>query len=207
MILIEEYFDGVTPLTEATAEGKKTYLSGCFMEGNAKNRNGRIYERSDMELAVNQINEAAEQGRHILSHLDHPNTLEIKLDEVAMRLMSAKMIGEQVHCKAEVLSKTPKGAILQSLIDSNVRVGVSSRGSGSVNESSGRVTNYRFVTVDAVATPSCRNAYPETITEALSLYDRGEIVTDLSEQLVNDPIAQKYFEIEMRKFIQEMLTK
>lgn len=204
MILIEEHFENVHVLNEATQEGKKTYLTGCFMEAGTKNRNGRIYETDDMKSVVNQINDAAKLNRHILSHLDHPNTLEVKLDEVAMRLMEAKMEGNQVHCKAEVLEKTPKGAILKSLLDSGVTVGVSSRGSGQVNENSGKVTNFKFVTVDAVATPSCQSAYPETINEQLQMYNRGEIITDLSENLAHDPIAQAYFRMEMKKFIETL---
>lgn len=108
--------------------------------------------------------------------------------------------------KAEILDKHPKGAILRALIDSDIRVGVSTRGSGSVMESTGEVSNFRMVTVDAVATPSCRSAYPETIQEQLEMYARGEIVTDLSEAVVTDPAAQQYFLTEMKKFIEHIKT-
>ncbi len=201
MILIEENFENV--VTEATSDGKKTYLAGCFMEHSVKNRNGRVYSKEDMEKVVDQINEAARMGRHILSELDHPSTLEVKLKNVSHKLVEAKMQGNQVWCKAEVLEKHPNGAILKSLIDSGVSVGVSSRGSGQVNENTGDVKNFRFICCDAVATPSCRNAYPETIEEQLMLSNRGEIITDLSESLADDPIAQRYFEIEMRKWIEK----
>lgn len=205
MILIEENFNGIEVLEETYAPDKKRlYLSGCFMESEVKNRNGRIYEKSDMEAAVDKINSAAEQKQYILGHLDHPNHLDIRLEDAAMKLTSARMVGNQVHCKAEVLEKTPKGAILRSLIESGVNVGVSSRGGGTVNESTGRVSNYRFVTVDAVGVPSCRSSYPETIREQLEMYKRGEQVIELSEALMHDPIAQKYFEIEMKKFIETL---
>lgn len=203
MILLEETFN-VETLTEEVGDKKKTYLQGIFMEAETKNRNGRIYDKGEMAKVVEKINEASKLNRHILGNLDHPSTLEIKLDEVCHRLIEAEMRGNQVVCKAEVL-KTPKGAILESLLEAGVTVGVSSRGSGSVNESTGRVTNFNFVTVDAVATPSCKSAYPETIKEHLEMYDRGEIVTDLAEAISHDPIAQKYFEIEMRRFIKEMM--
>lgn len=199
MILIEENFDNI--ITESSTDGKKTYLAGCFMEHSVKNRNGRVYSESDMKAVVDQINEAAKLGRHILSELDHPQTLEVKLANVSHRLVEARMQGTQVWCKAEVLDKHPSGAILKSLIDSKVQVGVSSRGSGSLNENTGMVSNFRFVCCDAVATPSCRSAYPETLQEQLEYHNRGEIITDLAEAIAHDPVAQKYFEIEMRKFI------
>ena len=168
MILIEENFE-VKPLTEAASNGEKKYfIEGVFAEANVKNRNGRIYELSDMEKTVNQINDAATTGRCILGHLDHPNTLEVKLDEVSHRIMSARLEGNQVICKAEILD-TPKGRTAKSLIDSGVPLGVSTRGSGRINESTSRVGNFNFVTVDLVATPSCRSAYPESFMEGLQL--------------------------------------
>ena len=207
MIIIEENFDGIETIVESVGGEKKSYLSGVFMEAETKNRNGRIYKKSDLNLAVEKINESAKLGRHILSHLDHPSHLEIRLEDVAMKLVEAKMVNNQVICKAEVLSKHPKGAILQSLIDSGINVGVSSRGSGQVNESTGYVSNFNFVTVDAVATPSCRSAYPETVMEQLQMYKRGDIVTDLAEAVINDDMAQKYFQMEMKKFIDNILRK
>lgn len=201
MILIEENFNTQSLYEEVSESGeKKLYLAGTFMEWGKKNRNGRVYEEKDLKVAVDMINEAAQSNRHILSELDHPSTLEIKLENVAMRLMEAKMDGKNVYCKAEVLP-TPKGKILSSLIESGVQVGVSSRGSGSVNESNGKVSNYRFITVDAVATPSAHGAYPETLREHLEMAKNGEMITDLSEAACHDPLAQAYFEIEMRKFI------
>lgn len=206
MILIEENFDDVNIINESVDGGKKTYLTGCFMEHSIKNRNGRVYSKEDMEKAVTQINDAARAGRHILCELDHPNTLEVKLENVSHKLLEASMNDTQVWCKAEVLDKHPKGAILKSLAESNVAIGVSSRGGGQVNENTGEVKGFRFICCDAVATPSCRSAYPETIQEQLEMYKRGEIITDLSESLAHDPIAQKYFEIEMRKFIETLYS-
>lgn len=202
MILIEENFSGI--ISESSKCGKKTYLAGCFMEHSVQNQNGRTYSKSDMEATIKKINDAAAAGRHILNELDHPKTLEVSLANVSHRLVEAKMNGNQVWCKAEVLEMHPSGAILKSLIDHNVGVGMSSRGGGSLNESTGMVSNFNFVCCDAVATPSCRSAYPETLQEQLMMSKRGEIITDLSENLNHDPIAQKYFEIEMKKFIESL---
>lgn len=202
MILIEENFTDI--LTEASGDGKKTYLTGCFMEWGIQNQNGRTYSEADMKATVKKINDAAAAGRHILNELDHPKSLEVKLANVSHRLMEARMNGKQVWVKAEVLDKHPSGAILKSLIDSGVGVGVSSRGSGSLNESTGMVSNFNFVCCDAVATPSCRSAYPETLQEQLEWSKRGNIITDLAENAYHDPIAQKFFEIEMKKFIDNL---
>jgi hypothetical protein len=146
-------------------------------------------------------------ARHILGSLDHPSHLEIKLDEVAIKLVEARMNGNDVWCKAEILESVPKGQILKALVDSGINVGVSSRGSGQVNESTGRVSNFNFVTVDVVSQPSAINAYPETVMEQLQMYKRGDIVTDLAEAVINDDMAQKYFQMEMKKFIENILRK
>lgn len=199
MILIEENFSGI--ITEASAEGKKTYLSGVFMEAGIKNRNGRVYSLTEMAAQVKRFTEANQLGQPMLGELDHPNSLEVKLENVSHRIVELKMQGNQVYGKAEVLDKHPKGMILKSLMDHQIRVGVSSRASGQLNESTGEVKNFSLVTIDAVATPSCRSAYPETIQEQLEFYRRGEIVTDLAESVIHDIAAQKYFQEEMRKFI------
>lgn len=205
MILVEENFGNI--ITESCNDGKKTYLSGVMMEWGVRNRNNRIYSRSDMETAVNMVNEAAAKGQHILAELDHPNTLEVKLENVSHRLLEMKIQGNQVIGKAEVLTMHPKGAILKSLLDHKVSVGVSSRGGGHVNESTGEVSNFSFVTIDAVATPSCRTARPATIMESLEMYGRGKVIHDLSESVIHDQAAQKYFVEEMRKFINSIQSK
>lgn len=205
MILVEENFGNI--ITESCNEGKRTYLSGVMMEWGVRNRNNRTYSRSDMEKAVTMVNEAAAAGQHILAELDHPNTLEVKLENVSHRLLELKIQGNQVIGKAEVLTMHPKGAILKSLLDHKVSVGVSSRGGGHVNESTGEVSNFSFVTIDAVATPSCRTARPTTIMESLEMYGRGKVIHDLSESVIHDQAAQKYFVEEMRKFINSIQSK
>lgn len=202
MILIEENFDGL--LTESYQNGKKTYLTGVFAEAVVRNRNGRSYDLKEMTAEVNRFNEMAMAGNGVLGELDHPSVLEVRLKNVSHRIVEMKMVGNQAIGKAEILESHPNGQILKGLIKDRVRIGVSTRGSGQVNESTGQVTNFGMVTVDAVATPSCRSAYPETIQEQLEMHKRGEILYGLAESVIHDPMAQKYFEIEMRKFIQTL---
>ena len=207
MILIEEKFNDVSPLLESSNGKKKLYLKGVFAESEEKNQNGRIYDRKEMEAEVQRINEQAKLNRFVLGELDHPSTLEIKLENVSHKIVEMWMEGNKAYGKAEVIEGHPKGQILKSLIESGIQVGVSTRGSGQVNESSGKVSNFRMITVDAVATPSARSAYPETIQEQLETYKRGNIVTDLSEAVIHDPLAQKYFQMEMKKFIDSLVNK
>lgn len=202
MILIEENFHGI--VSEASTDRKKTFLVGPYMESEAKNRNGRIYTREDIQGAVQKVNESAKMGRHILGELDHPNTLEVRLKNVSHKLVEMWMEGSVAMGKAEVIEGHPNGAIAKALLDAGIQIGVSSRGSGSVNENTGRVSNFNFVTVDLVCTPSARSAYPETIREQLENHKRGEVIQDLAENVANDPIAQKYFQIEIQKFIQSL---
>lgn len=202
MILIEENFNGV--LTEAATDGKKTYLSGIFMESGVKNQNGRVYDSAEMQREVDKVNAAAARGHFVLGELDHPNTLEIRLENVSHKIVMLRMEGNTVYGKAEIIEKHPKGQILKALVESDIQVGVSSRGSGQVNESTGGVRNFGLVTIDAVATPSCRSAYPETIQEQLEYYRRGGVITDLAEAVIHDKAAQKYFQVEMKRFIDRL---
>lgn len=202
MILTESNFTDI--ITEGVGEdNKKLYIKGVFMEADTRNRNGRIYQLNEITKASNQINEAAGAERFFLGELDHPSTLEVKLENVSHKIVEMHMQGNKAIGKAEVLTLHPKGKILEALIQSGINVGVSSRGSGEVNSSSGIVEGFEIVTVDTVATPSA-NAYPKSITEALDLYQRGYEINNLSEAVINDDTAQKYFEKEINKFLQDM---
>jgi hypothetical protein len=206
MIILEENF-ATQVLVEAVGNEKKTYIKGVFAESEKRNRNGRIYDFKEMQLACAKLNEAASQGRHVLGELDHRSELEVKLESVSHRIMSAEMNGNDIICKAEILEKHPKGAIAKALIDSGVQLGVSTRGSGQVNESTGRVSNFNLVTVDLVANPSAINAYPETIMEQIEMHKRGQYLMNVAEARQFDMAAEKYFQQEVERFIKAMLVK
>jgi len=205
MILIEERFEGI--ITESAREGKKLYLKGVFAEANTKNQNGRTYKLDEMKSQVAKIMEAASSGNYVLGELDHPSTLEIKLENVSHKITEMWMEGNKAYGKAEIIEAHPKGQILKALIESDIKVGVSTRGSGQINESTGEVSNFNLRTVDAVATPSCRSAYPETIREQLEMYKYGGVVEDLAEAVIHDQLAQKYFQKEMKKFIDSLRSR
>lgn len=183
------------------------YLQGTFMESEKRNRNGRIYQKSQIEAAVDKINEAARQGRHILGELDHPPTLEVKLANVSHKILEMRMNGNDAVGKAMILETTPNGQIAKNLAESGIVLGVSSRGSGSVNEDTGIVEDFTFITADIVANPSAINAYPTSIMEQLEMYRRGYLVNDLAQAVLHDDKAQKYFQKEIEKFIKETFNK
>lgn len=208
MLLKEENFSGIDSLTENLQDGKKFYLQGVFAEAELKNRNGRIYKLSEMEKEVMKINEAAAAGRHVLGELDHPDTLEVKLANVSHKIVEMKMVGNQAIGRAEILQNHPNGQIAIGLMKDGVQLGVSTRGSGRVDTRTKIVEGFNLITVDIVATPSAQNAYPQTLREQLEMAGNGEIITEAAAGMVaNDPIAQKYFQTELRKFIREVGLK
>lgn len=208
MILVEENFTNIIAEADsADSKGNKNlYIKGVFMEAEKQNQNGRVYQKKEINNAVDRVNSLAQQGRHVLGELDHPETLTVKLENVAHKITDMRMDGNQAIGKAMILT-TPKGNIARSLIDSGVNIGVSSRGSGSVNESSGVVEGFDFITCDLVCTPSCSSAVPTSIYEALNYYRYGERIDDLSEAVRHDPKAQKYFNREMTKFIDSVFKR
>lgn len=204
MLLRESNFSNL--ITESQKDGKDLYLKGVFLQGEAQNRNGRFYPKSEIERAVDKLNESIMNGQPVLGHLDHPETLEVKLESVSHRIDQIAMEGNNAVGKALILP-TPNGKIARALIESGIQIGVSSRGSGSVNESTGVVEDFNIVTIDLVATPSAQNAYPKSIYEHLEYYKKREELLKLSEMLHEDSSAQKYFEREIRAFMENLFKK
>lgn len=207
MILIEERFTDIQTITEGTEGNKHLYLQGVFMESEQQNRNGRTYQKAELEKAVQKVNEAALAGRHILGHLDHPPSLEVKLADVSHKILEMKMHGNDAIGKSQILESTPNGQIVKGLINDGVNLGVSSRGAGQVNEDTGIVEGFNFITVDIVANPSAINAYPTSVMEELQMYRKGELVRSLANDVIHDQKAQKYFQKELQKFLQTAFNK
>ena len=201
-ILVESNFNGIT----SENVDKKLYLTGIFAEAQQKNRNGRIYRLDEIQAVVNKFNSAASENRHILGALDHPQTLEIRLDSVSHKILNMRMEGNNAMGKLEIIP-TPAGNIAKTLIEAGVQLGVSTRGSGEVNESTGDVNGFDCVTIDLVAQPSAINAYPASIMESLSLYKYRNKIFDLSEVVIHDVTAQKYLKKEINKFLTDLFKK
>ena len=163
-LLNEAFINDVT--TDNTCDdGKSLYIEGIFMGANKRNRNGRIYERTLMEREVNAFNKLIESNE-ALGELEHPETSKVNPKEAAIKIVSLKMDEDFAIGKAKVLDYMPNGRMLANLLK-DVRMGVSSRGVGDVNEETGVVeSNFHLITIDAVYGPSCQSAYPSVVRES-----------------------------------------
>lgn len=190
-------------VTESSVDGKNAWLSGIFMQAGLKNRNGREYPLTEISSAVKSAQQMIKERNGIMGELDHPQTLTINLDRVSHVITELRMDGNNAIGKAKMLN-TPMGNIAKEFINNNVQLGVSSRGAGQVNESSG-VTGFQFVTVDVVAQPSAPDAFPNAVYESLQMYRSGKKILDLAEATREDPHAQAYLKREILKWLSEGL--
>lgn len=166
------------------------YMRGIFVQGGVKNHNQRVYPVSEIRRAVDQINECLQRGESVLGEADHPEELNINIDRVSHMITEMYMDGPNGIGKLKILP-TPMGNIVRSLLESGVKLGVSSRGSGNVTES-GDVSDFEMVTVDIVARPSAPEAYPRAVYEALNMRNRGHVIEDLARAVQHDPKAQEH---------------
>jgi hypothetical protein len=190
-------------LQETSADGKNMWLNGVCMQSSIKNRNGRNYPLSEICAAVKAAADRIKECNGIFGELDHPQSLSINSDRISHVITEMWMNGNDAYGKARLLN-TPMGLIAQELLRSGVKIGVSSRGAGNVNES-GDVQGFQFITYDIVITPSAPNAYPGMVYESLERSQTGRRVMTLAEQLQHDPEAQRFFKKEIMKFLSEGL--
>lgn len=203
-ILIEELSPTEANISESVSEdGKSYWLSGIFMQAEIQNRNGRKYPLSEISNAVITANQRIKESNGIFGELDHPQSLQINLDRISHVITEMNMNGTNAIGKAKLLD-TPMGKIAKELVKSGVRLGVSSRGAGTVAESGG-VEGFQFVTVDIVAQPSAPGAIPNAVYESLMNSVNGREALSLVEQVRQDPKAQKYFVDAFNKFLKEGL--
>lgn len=171
MKLITEHIDNkLEVLTEAKKDGSKGYaIEGVFMQADKANRNGRIYEKRIMEGAVNKyVTEQVKKGRAV-GELNHPDGPTINLDKVSHRITDLRFEGTDVIGKASILN-TPMGKIVQGLLEGGVKLGVSSRGMGSLVERNGVMyvqDDFMLSTVDIVQDPSAHDAFVNGIMEGV----------------------------------------
>jgi hypothetical protein len=199
-------FDEASVVLEATQpdqnNGKKSlYLSGIFIQGGVKNHNERVYPVREISNAVDRINEMLSKGESVLGECDHPEELTINLDRVSHMITKMWMDGPSGMGKLKII-ETPMGNIIRTLIESDVKLGVSSRGVGNVDDG-GEVSQFEIITVDIVARPSAPNAYPKPVYESLNTR-RGRIIHDLATEVSRDPKAQKFLTRELLNFIRNL---
>ncbi len=210
MKLLREHlsFDQAGLILETTQEGdsKSLYLKGVFIQGGVRNLNGRVYPVREIAKAVNEISNIIERGDSVLGECDHPEKLTINLDRVSHMITKMTMEGNSGIGKLKILP-TPHGNLIRTMIEAGVKLGVSSRGSGDVDDQ-GNVSDFEIVTVDIVAKPSAPDAYPKPIYEAL-YGRRGHLIEELSEAVTHDPKGTKYrghLHAELLNWINNKLT-
>ena len=182
----------VVETTENDAGGKDLYLKGICIQGGVRNANQRVYPVSEISRAVNTLNDQIKGGYSVLGEVDHPEGLNINLDRVSHMITEMWMDGPNGYGKLKVIP-TPMGQLVKTMLESNVKLGVSSRGSGNVkDDGSGEVSEFEIITVDAVAQPSAPGAYPTPIYEHLMNTRGGYKAINMAQELQGDAKAQKY---------------
>ena len=184
-------FEKANCITES--EGKDLYLKGTFIEGEVRNQNQRIYPVTEINKAVKTIQERLQSGQSVLGEADHPDDLNINIDRVSHMITEMDVSGKNGIGKLKLLP-TPMGNVVKTLLESGVKLGVSSRGSGNVGHN-GYVSDFEIITVDVVAQPSAPNAYPTPVYEALMRNGKkGRISLELAEAVRHDNKAHKHLE-------------
>jgi len=182
----------VIETTDNAKGGKDLYLKGICIQGGVKNANQRVYPVTEIGRAVNTLNDQITGGYSVLGEVDHPEGLNINLDRVSHMITEMWMDGPNGYGKLKVLP-TPMGQLVSTMLESGVKLGVSSRGSGNVTEDgSGQVSDYEIITVDVVAQPSAPGAYPTPIYEHLLNTRGGYKAMNLAREVQGDSKAQNY---------------
>ena len=202
MKLIREEIESVEFLVENRNGKKSMYIEGVFLQGNIKNRNGRMYPMETLRKEVSRYNENHIQSGRALGELGHPEGPTVNLDRVSHKITSLVQEGDNFRGKAQLLN-TPMGKIASSLLDEGVMLGVSSRGVGSL-----RTTNEGYKVVgedfmlataaDIVADPSAPDAFVSGIMEGKEWVWEGGILREQlakqTEKRINTLADQKRLE-------------
>ena len=199
MKLITEEISNVEIITEGKGANKKLYIEGVFLQGNIKNRNGRMYPMETLSREVNRYNETFVQKGRALGELGHPDGPTVNLDRVSHKIVSLTAEGNNFRGKAQILN-TPMGKIASSLLDEGVMLGVSSRGVGSLRENHNgiKVVGEDFMlatAADIVADPSAPDAFVQGIMEGKEWVWEGGILreqlAEKTQKRINTLVDQK----------------
>ena len=196
-------FDEAKVVVESSNEGKDLYMKGICIQGNVKNANQRVYPTFEINKAVSKISDQIAGGTSVLGEVDHPEDLKINLDRVSHMLTSMWMDGHNGYGKLKILP-TPMGKLVETMLQSGVKLGVSSRGSGNVDEASGNVSEFDIITVDVVAQPSAPNAYPTPIYEGLLNMRHGHKLVGVAKAAREDARVQKHLKEGVIRLIKDL---
>mgnify|MGYP000217413535 FL=1 len=188
--------------TENPTGGKDLFLKGICIQGGVRNANERVYPVNEIGRAVKTLNDQITEGYSVLGEVDHPEGLNINLDRVSHMMTNMWMEENNGYGKMKILP-TPMGQLVKTMLESGVKLGVSSRGSGEVNES-GNVSGFEIITVDVVAQPSAPGAYPTPIYEHLMNARGGYKAYELAQATKHDDKAQKYLKESLINIINKL---
>ena len=185
-------------------EGKNLYMSGICIQGGISNANQRVYPVNEIGKAVKTLNDQIQNGYSVLGEVDHPDDLKINLDRVSHMIVNMWMDGPNGYGKLKILP-TPMGQLIRTMLESGVKLGVSSRGSGNVkSDGSGEVSDFEIITVDMVAQPSAPGAYPTPIYEHLMNNKGGLNALRIAQEVKGDAKAQKYLKESLLAIINKL---
>jgi len=183
MLLIKESVDDNFLITESTENGVKSlFIEGIYIQGNSVNRNNRKYPTQILEREVYNYNQNYIKENRALGELNHPPTAEIDLSRVSHKVVSLVQRGDDFVGKAKILSSTPMGNIAEALIKEGVKMGVSTRGAGSLKNMSGYnevQPDYKLIAIDIVSDPSAKDAYVVGLREGKEWVWNNGILTQV----------------------------
>ena len=214
MKLITEEISNVQIITEGKGSKKRLYIEGVFLQGDLKNRNGRVYPMTTLEKEVSRYNETFVAKGRALGELGHPDGPTVNLDRVSHKITSLVREGNNFKGKAQILN-TPMGKIASSLLDEGVMLGVSSRGVGSLKEDRNgyKVVGEDFMlatAADIVADPSAPDAFVQGIMEGREwIWDGGilrEQLAETTKKKINTLVDKKSLEEHKLNLFQNFLS-
>ena len=193
MKLIREEIEDIKILTESRNGKKSLYIEGIFLQGNIKNRNGRMYPMETLQKEVGRyIKEQVKEGRAV-GELGHPDSPTVNLDRVSHKIISLRESGSNFIGKAKILESTPMGKIASGLLSEGVKLGVSSRGIGSLKPTKEgfNVVSDDFMlatAADIVADPSAPDAFVEGVMEGKEWVWEGTVLKERKAEEVKSAI-------------------
>ena len=214
MKLITEQIDDVEVIVENRNGKKSMFIEGIFLQGDIKNRNGRMYPMETLRREVTRYNEAFVESGRAVGELGHPEGPTVNLDRVSHKIVSLRESGSNYVRKAKILS-TPMGKIAQNLIDEGVKLGVSSRGLGTLatNNEGVKIVSDDFTlatAADIVADPSAPDAFVQGIMEGKDwVWDGGVVREQLARKTfkqVNTLVDNKQLEENKLGLFQQFLS-
>ena len=177
-------------------------MKGICIQGGVRNANQRVYPVNEISRAVKTLNDQIKGGYSVLGEADHPSGLNINLDRVSHVITEMWMDQNNGYGKLKILP-TPMGQLVRTMLESGVKLGVSSRGSGEVDHN-GDVRGFEIITVDVVATPSAPGAYPTPIYEHIMNANGGYRALQVAKEVQGDVRAQRYIKEQLMNIINKL---